>query len=99
MQCKRSRRGRRRGGKKEGRGNGGKGERGRHNRRARGEVEVEGGVLWLWRADVMGMSCAVARGKDMNSPVTGTAVLIPVLHCSMHYIRYISVFFFLLFPS
>ena len=28
---------------------------------------MEEGLLWMWRADVMDGSCAVARGKDINT--------------------------------
>jgi hypothetical protein len=72
--CEGSRGGRRRGGEKEGRGNGAqqgergrsdcwwKGSRGLGDRRMRWKEEARRGGT-----DVMERSCAVARGKDINT--------------------------------
>jgi hypothetical protein len=72
IMCKSSRGGRRRGGEKEGRGNGGRGEGSRSDcwwqgSRSLGDRRMRWKEACYGGAGVMERSCAVARGKDINT--------------------------------
>ena len=72
MLCRGSREGRRRGGEKEGRGNGGRGEGSRsgcwwQGSRSLGDRRVRWKEAFYGETGVMERSCAVARGKDINT--------------------------------